>query len=214
MFKKEYLPWIGFVAGMVALIGLLAYAGGGETSTATISQDIDVLEESRSKGPSDAKVTLVEYSDFQCPACASTYPMVKQVAADYPEDLRVIYRHFPLTSIHSQAIVSASASEAAANQGKFWEMHDMLFNTQAQWSGNSDAKSLFIEFAKSLGLDEEQFTTDLSSDETIKKVEDARIKANGVGLRGTPSFFLNGKQINHPGSYAGFKTIIEEAINS
>ena len=91
-------------------------------------------EEDRVKGNEEAGVVLIEYSDFQCPACGSYYPIVKALSEEFPEELLIVYRHYPLTNIHPNAFSAAKASEAAANQGKFWEMHDMLFERQAEWA--------------------------------------------------------------------------------
>lgn len=164
-------------------------------------------------GGNTAPVTLVEYSDFQCPACGSYYPVLESLRKDMGDSLRFVYRHFPLTQAHKNAELAAFASEAASAQGKFWEMHALLFENQDTWSISADAKSLFIGYAKSLGLDPVKFEQDISSVATKERV--ARDVASGVqaGVNGTPSFYVNGKKIENPRSLAEFKTVLSQAQN-
>jgi len=205
---NKALPWIAFLAGTLLLIFLLA-----QSSTVTTGSKLkfDLTAEDHAKGMAGANAVIVEYSDFQCPACSSTYPLLSQLVKDHPNDVQVIYRHFPLVSIHQHSLVSAQAAEASAIQGKFWEMHDMLFNTQRTWSQSADPTELFISFATSLGLDIPKFKEDLVSEEVKSKIQASLKQANQMGLNKTPTLFLNGKEISHPGSYDGFEALISTA---
>jgi len=144
-------------------------------------------------GPADAAVTLVEYSDFQCPVCASTDPLLKKIMAAHPQDVRLVYRFFPLTG-HPLAIVSAQAAEAAGRQGKFWELHDIMFTKQAEWTDMD--QPAFITWVtgqvKTLGLDTTKFTADLADAAVVKKIADAQLAAESIGLPGTPFLLANG----------------------
>lgn len=179
---------------------------------ASSSFSIDTLAENDTvKGPRDAKTVLIEYSDFQCPACAAYQPIVKQLAQDFEEKIAVVYRHFPLQQ-HKHAKLAAYAAEAAGKQGKFWEMHDMIFETQKEWSSQSDARDTFIGYAEKLGLDRAQFISDINSDGIIDKVDSQQKSGLRARVNGTPTFFLNGKKLDTPRAYDDFKNVIKEAV--
>ena len=158
-----------------------------------------------------SQITLIEYSDFQCPACAAYYPVIKQLVKDFP-NLSVVYRHFPLPQ-HGNARVAAQATEAAGAQGKFWEMHDLLFDNQTAWSEEKNPESIFIAYAKSLGLDLDKFKTDSNSQETKTKIQ-ADIQSGDKEITGTPTFFLNNQKIQNPKGYDDFRSTIEKAISN
>jgi protein-disulfide isomerase len=150
-------------------------------------------ERDRVRGPDQAPVTLVEYGDFECPYCGQAEPVVRELLADYG-DLRYIWRHLPLTDVHPHALLAAEGAEAAARQGKFWEMHDRLLEHQ----GALTAKDL-IRYAAELGLDIEQFTRDLRNHAGQAKIAADVNSADLSGVSGTPTFFINGKR--HHGAY-------------
>ncbi|MEA1929709.1 MAG: thioredoxin domain-containing protein [Patescibacteria group bacterium] len=161
------------------------------------------------RGPEDASVVLVEFSDFQCPACAFYAPWTKQLTEDFPEDLAVVYRHFPLSSIYINAEWAARATEAAGLQDSFWEMHDLLFDRQGDWAERLDAKNLFIEYAASLlGLNATKFKQDMNNNEAKRLVLADRQSGVQSGVRGTPTFFLNGVLLDTPPSYDDFADLI------
>ncbi|MDP3958054.1 MAG: thioredoxin domain-containing protein [bacterium] len=163
-------------------------------------------------GALDPKVELIEYSDFQCPACAAYEPLVAEIRGDFNDTLRFAYRHFPLTQIHQNAVLAAKAAEAAGKQGKFWEMHDLLFEKQEEWATSATMRTLATAYAKELGLDTARFEADLDSKETEDKIE--RDYAGGLRLKvnATPTFFVNGTKIKNPGNYDEFKREIERAM--
>ncbi|MBI4134401.1 MAG: thioredoxin domain-containing protein, partial [Candidatus Terrybacteria bacterium] len=123
-----------------------------------------------------------------------------------------VYRHFPLPN-HQNAKPAAYAAEAAGRQGKFWEMHDMVFKNQEEWQGKRNADEIFITYAQTLNLDEDQFKTDFASREIKEKVDNAYRSATDLGLNSTPTFFLNGTKIANPRNYDELKSTITQAIN-
>ena len=160
------------------------------------------------------KAVLVEYSDFQCPACAVYAPIVKQIAEDFQDKAVFAYRHFPLSQ-HKNAKLAALVSEAAGQQEKFWEIHDKIFENQKEWAENNapKAEEIFIKYAEELKLDIDKFKNDLKSKELKEKIDNdlnSGIKAN---VNSTPTFFLNAKKIQ-PGSYEEFKQAILSQIDS
>ncbi|MCC6563811.1 DsbA family protein [Candidatus Uhrbacteria bacterium] len=141
-------------------------------------------------GKADAKVTLIEYSDFQCPFCQRHLPTIKQLMAQYPNDIKLVYRHYPLSQIHPQAQKAAEASECVAKIGgndKFWQMHDKLFENQATL-GTETYKRL----AGEVGVDVAKFTTCLDSGEMAGRVSQDYASGNDAGVSGTPATFVNG----------------------
>lgn len=179
-------------------------SGGSSNSTAQTSE--------HKKGEGTSGVTLIEYGDLQCPACKSYFPIVKQIEAEYGDKVTVQYRHYPLNQVHPHAFEAARAAEAAGLQGKFFEMHDLMYENQDSWSQSSNVSPIFEIYAQQLGLNMEQFKSDSAS----KKVADtinADIKAGqAIGANSTPTFVLNGVKIQNPQDFAGFKQLIDEAI--
>lgn len=209
---KRFLIWGSAILGMILLVVLLANLGSSSAPKTTIVQP--VAESDQKKGPDSAAVTLVEYSDFQCPACAQYYPMLKQLSEEFPEDVQIVYRHYPLRTIHKHAEKAAHAAEAAGKQGKFWDMHDMLFNTQRVWGSADNPEEQFEQYAGSLSLNIEQFKQDMVSAEVKEKVRNDEMAAIGMNLRGTPTFFLNNTLIPNPQSYDQLKAMVSQYINN
>lgn len=161
---------------------------------------------SPSKGPDGAKVTVVEFSDFQCPFCGRVTPTLDQVQKTYGDDVRIVFKHLPLR-IHPNAPKAAAASEAAKNQGKFWEMHDLIFANQRELT-----EEKFIGYAKQLGLDVERFKKDMASSDVAKRVEADAAEAARLGVTGTPGFFINGKFFSGAKPFSEFKRMIDAEL--
>jgi protein-disulfide isomerase len=215
-FIKRNIWGVGFAVILIGAFAVMILASknsnlpsptavADETIAFTISADEHV------KGAENAKAVLVKFSDFECPACAAYYPVVDQLLLDFPADLRVVYRHFPLRTIHFQAENAAQASEAAALQGKFWEMHKALFDSQSEWS-RQRGLGAFEAIAQSIGLDMEQYRTDVESDSVKEAVSEDSDFAVEHGLNSTPTFYLNGKKITNPQSYEAFRELIAAEI--
>ena len=157
------------------------------------------------KGIAAAPVTIVEFSDFQCPYCSRLQPTLKDVLKAYPKEVKLVYKHFPL-SFHKQAKNASKASEAAREQGKFWEMHDIIYENFNKLTDKS-----FDEFATKLGLDMEKFKADYASTKYDKLIQDDINLARQVGVTGTPSLFMNGKRMQRR-SLDDFKQSIDKII--
>ncbi|MDB5258590.1 MAG: DsbA family protein [Chitinophagaceae bacterium] len=151
------------------------------------------------QGNSSAAIELVEYGDYQCPHCGRAYPIIKKLQHALGNKLKFVFRNFPLTNIHPDAMNAAVASEAAGKQGKFWEMHDMIFEHQDQLS-----ESYLFSYAQELGLNVEQFQNDMVSEAVISKVEDDFESGMRSGVNGTPSFFINGEKYSNNWDYEPF----------
>ena len=145
-------------------------------------------------GPDDALVTFLEYSEVQCPYCGLLEPELNKLYEAYPEDVKLVFRHLPLTSIHDKASLGSQAMEAAALQGNFVDLKNRIFAEQATWSEFSVAQfeEWILDEAEKLGLDPDQLKIDMNSDAIVEKVENSRQEAIGIGLQGTPSLFVNG----------------------
>lgn len=165
------------------------------------------------RGGLNSPVLLVEYGDFGCLACRSYYFALKQLTAEFGDRITFIYRHFPL-STQANPELAARAAEAAGKQGKFWEMHDLLFEKQEEWSKADDTIPLFESYAALLGLNLEQFRVDSKSREVMNLVRTQKYHAVKSKLEGTPTFFLNGEKIENPVTVEEFKVIIAEALDA
>jgi protein-disulfide isomerase len=157
-------------------------------------------------GPDTAKVTIVEFSDFQCPYCSRVYPTLQRLRQEYGDDVRIVFKHMPL-SIHSKAPGAHAAAEAAKLQGKFWPMHDELFAGQRLLS---DAQ--YEAWALEIGIDVEQFKRDAASEAVKQRVQSDLAEAEKLGVTGTPAFFINGRFLNGAVPYEQFAAIIDEEL--
>ena len=164
-------------------------------------------------GENKKNVTLVEYGDYQCPACAGYYPLIKQLVETYKSDIQFQFRNFPLQQIHQNARAAARAAEAASKQGKFWEMHDLLYEQQSSWQESTAANTIFEQYAKQLGLNVDQYKKDFASGEVNETINADFNEGTRLGVESTPTFFLQGKKLdNPPRDLAGWKKLIDEQI--
>jgi protein-disulfide isomerase len=206
MSKKLWIVLL-LVAGLMALLWL------GNNKDAAES-DIAAALVTHAAGKQDAAVKLVEYSDFQCPACGAYYAIVERIVEKYKDRISFEYRHYPLTAIHRNAFAAARASESAGKQGKFWEMYRLLFANQSAWSESSSAQTAFEEYAKQLNLAMEQYKADFASSETTGIINANVREFNKLGLpKSTPTFLLNGKKIQ-PRDDADFSRLIDEQLKA
>ena len=194
---KETKITLGICLASIALfIGFIYYY---KATNPTIVQVVDsqvlVREDSQKIiSKTDDKLTLVEFADFECEACKAAHPLVKKILKDYDGRITYVFRNFPL---HGNSVLAAKTAEAAGEQGKFWEMYDKLFENQLEWGEKSTPQTgLFSTYALELGLDMEKFKTSLNSNDYADKIQ--RDQKDGVtaGVKGTPTFFLNGKKVN------------------
>lgn len=199
---------IGLAAIIVILLGYYFVKTGGQGTPAPV---VEVTQTDHVRGAAGAKVTLVEFGDFQCPACGAYEPMVEKVMNDNKTIAQFVFRNFPLTQLHQNALLGAKAAEAAGVQGKYWEMHDMLYAKQTEWGGALNAKALLIGYAKTLKLDTAKFEADLGSTAIEDKIRAEYSEGVKLNIQGTPTFFINGKMITNPGSVEAFDKLIKDA---
>lgn len=214
---------IKFILGVVVLIvivfllGKAGYKNTEEKVESTNADQASVLEIKANDwavGPTDAKVTVVEYLDFECEACGAFYPVTTQLKEEYKDSMRFVVRYFPLPG-HKNSRTAAHAVEAAGRQGKFWEMYSILFTKQTEWSEQQVAnQDQFEKYAVEAGVNIDQWKKDVVSDEVKNRVEDSYKEAVSLKLQGTPSFFLNGKKIESPRGYDAFKKLIEDTLKN
>jgi protein-disulfide isomerase len=215
---RRYLPFV-----IVAAVALLTLGGGAMLYRAkrlpvlTIPKNhmapgVDGAESIHVLGQPDAPVTLEEYGDFQCPPCGMLAGPINQFEQDYRPRLRVVFRQFPLIN-HKHAREAAFASEAAGLQGRFWEMHDLLYREQSVWSKADDARLLFNSYAGMLGLNIDRFKKDMESDKVKARVTFDQQQGTALGVKNTPTIFLNNRALE-PSELnpASLRTVIDAAV--
>ena len=159
-------------------------------------------------------ITMVEYGDLQCPACKAYHPLVLDVLKAYPEQLKLVFKNYPLTTVHRNAMAAAIAAEAAGKQGKYFEFVDMVYEKQLDWSELDDPQGKFEEYVKALGLSVEQFKKDQQDKAITTLINDERNEGIQNGVTGTPSFFINGKKIENPANLDAFKKVIDAELKT
>ena len=208
---------IGGILIVLAIVGGLVWISSskpkGKTATINPTNELlDVASDDYVVGNPNASVTLVEYLDFECEACGAYFPLVKQLEQEFPNDLKVVRRYYPLPG-HKNGYPAALAVEAVARQGKFEEMHDLLFTEQEIWGNKPVANpSMFEEYAQKLGVDMVKFKQDVASQSVKDRVQRDMDSGTKLGNTGTPSFYLQGGKIQNPRSYEDFKTLIQAEI--
>lgn len=186
---------------LIVAAGLLGIFNFTKSNTAEQSDGSGAAGAQRSNnvfGKADSPVTLTEFVDFQCEACYAYYPHVKQVMEQYKDKVRFEIRYFPITAGHQFAFLAARNAEAAARQGKFWEMHDKIFEGQKNWEQMRDPQPVFDQYAESIGLDMAKFKVDRESSDVASVINKDLKDVQALGGTGTPTFALNGKKIESP----------------
>jgi protein-disulfide isomerase len=205
----------GFVVVVIvivaSLLGYYFYSGGikKEESVASVA----ITAQDHITGKEGAVVTLVKFVDFQCPACGAYDPIVKQLLANNKETVRVVHKHFPLMQIHRNALSASIAAEAAGMQGKFFEMSEMLYAKQEEWSGTLNARDYYLAYASALTLNVAQFEKDLSNKALEEKILADLKEGVSLGVQGTPTFFVNGQKIDNPRDIESFDKLIKKAVS-
>lgn len=214
--------WIIFTVATAGLFGLLVLFSN---STKINVDSIDVTKiQSASKqsgniadhvfGKSGSKVTLINYGDYQCPGCGTAHPTIKAVTELYKDQIQFVFRNFPLTDAHPNAKAAAGATEAAGLQGKYWEMHNKIYESQSDWENLSgtERSDFFANYAKSFGLDVTKFNDDAGSSDVSYKINFDKALGVKAGVDATPTFFLNGKKLDS--KIWGDETKLKEAIDA
>jgi len=214
---KRLALWGGAVIILAVGIWALAKYGNGSVNNASSGggtiQD-PVTSADWTSGSALSKTTLIEYADFQCPSCGAFYPEVKSLQQKYGAQFLFVYRYFPLTAIHQNADLAARAAEAAGAQGKFWEVHDLLFEHQNDWAERADAQKIFQQYAQGLGLDVNKFNVDIDSQPVKDRIARDLASGDRAGVAGTPTFYLNNKQITNLSTYGDLESDLAAAIGN
>jgi len=188
------------IAGLVLAGGIALFITTGPGNQAQPGEAVDpqslVLDSSHMTGNKNAKVTLVEFGDFQCPACAAAHPKVKEIIEHYKgnADFNFVFRNFPLSQ-HKNAVIAAEAAEAAGSQGKYWEMHDKLYEAQGQWSESAAPLDIFAGYAAQLSLNVDQFKGDITNHKFTSIITADQNDGTELKVNSTPTFYLNGEKL-------------------
>lgn len=199
---------------VLALISFFIWNKADSIKKDSMPVSVNLTDRDQRLGNPNAKVTVIEFADLQCPACKAFDPIVTQVIAEYSDRVNFVFKHFPLTSIHQNAMLGAMATEAAAAQGKFWEMKKVLYENQADWSGSLNSKEKVTALAVSIGLNKEKFELSLLDKNIEEKVLADLREATSLKLGGTPSFIINGIKIESSdiGSVEKFKAYLDKKL--
>lgn len=199
-------------ACVVALGGVFWFTR--DKSTTTTNSGSSATLSNHTFGNNTKKVTLVEYGDFQCPACAAYYPLVKQVTEKYKNEISFQFRNFPLSQ-HQNARAASRAAEAADKQGKYWEMHDLLYEQQKSWETSTNVVPIFEGYATQLNLKLDQFKTDYSSSSVNDVINADMNEGQRLGITSTPTFYLQSKKLDPaPQNLEDYYKIIDQAIKA
>ncbi len=199
--------WGVIIIVVLVLVGIFAFTGKKTTTGSN-----GALPTNHTIGAGTKHVTLVEYADYECPYCAEYYPTVKQVVDMYKQDITYQFRNFPITSLHQNAYAAARAAEAAGYQGKYFEMHDLLYQNQNLWAQSSAPQATFEQYAASLQLNIPKFRADYASIKVNNAINADMAAANKLGVTGTPSFFVDGKQVTIANNVDAFKKVLDAEI--
>jgi protein-disulfide isomerase len=213
---KRYLPFLIIMFVLVAGLGVAAtlwkrstpatsnsaapFAGNGPGSVSNNPSTSVTNPPAGSTRPNvkvSSPVVLEEFGDYQCPPCGQLYPDLKTIEKEYGNQVQIVFHHFPLMKIHKNALVAAHAAEAARNQSKFWEMHDLLYRNQKEWAELADPRPVFINYAKQLVLNLDAFNRDLDSNVIDQKISADIQRGSAQGVTGTPTVFLDSHLVNY-----------------
>jgi protein-disulfide isomerase len=198
---KKRVPLLIAGSAVIGLIVIAAYyLSSRQTTTPDVfSKTIPADYESRSS-PADERstrdsVTLEEFGDYQCPPCGVLHPELKRIKVEYGQRVRFVFRNLPLTKIHANSLAAAQAAEAARLQGRFWEMHDRLFENQKEWTADSDPRPVFLRYAHDIGLELDRFERDLDGPQIQERLVADEKLAKSLGLDSTPTILIDGRQL-------------------
>ncbi len=202
---------IGAAAVILAFGVFLMSSSNTQISSAKADPKLLIKDQSHKIASDSAKVTVVEFGDYQCPACAQAHPIVKKVLVDYQGKINFVFRNFPLPQ-HKNGSAAAEAAEAAGTQGKFWEMYNKLYETQNSWAELGDPTQIFVQYAKDLQLDSEKFEQDLIANKYADIINSDKADGIALGVNSTPTFFINGEKVASVLTYQEFKTKIDQLL--
>lgn len=219
---KKHLPKIILALLFLGVIGFVIFAmisPEKQNSTSTtnnnrpkVSADTAKLSDGNFSGPADAKVVVVEFGDYQCPACGKYHPILKnEILPQYDGKVKFVFLNYPLP-IHKNAQAASQAAEAAGLQGKFWQMHDLLYEKQSEWENEKDPIKKFEDYAKQIGLDLGKFQQDYASQKVADIINNQAALGDAFNVPGTPTFYVNGVQVDNKSGSDALKQAIEKAL--
>ena len=219
---KRALPFV-----LIAVVLVAAIAGGlvllrssqqsrnSSNPTPDPALEVQGANPPHIRGNPNAPVTIEEFGDFQCPSCGLYHPEMKKIEAEFGDRVRVIFREMPLVPMHEHALLAAQSAEAAGLQGKFWEMHDKLYDNQKAWGEAKDLVPIFVDYAKQIGLDTDRFMKDLNGEAVAQRIFQDGKRAHALNIQSTPSFFINGKEAKgDQWKPEGLRQMINEALQA
>jgi protein-disulfide isomerase len=210
--KNKKLPLIIIGSVLVLVVaGSFLYnyraPGGLTTKGAPGAQPPQVL------GRDDARVKIEEFGDFQCPSCGILHPVLKKLEAEYGDRMSITFREFPMATLHSNALEAARAAEAAGLQGRFWQMHDRLYDYQAAWSDSDNVRAVFEQYAKDMGLDSARLIKDMDSEKVKDRLAADQRRGASLGVDGTPTVLINGRLVpDNAINESGLRSLIDAAL--
>jgi protein-disulfide isomerase len=193
---KRYLPFVIIAAVLVTAVGvgLLMFRSSQPQPPPTPTPASG--SRATSNGPaSKGVVTIDEYGDYQCPPCGGLHPILRTLKGEYGSRIQIAFHHYPIIQLHPHALEASYAAAAAGLQGKFWEMHNMLYDNQSVWSQVGDLRPILINFARQIGLDVPRFTRDMDGLQVVTIVSEDTRRANALGVNSTPTIFINDQLI-------------------
>ena len=203
------------IAVFIVIFGGLGFliVRNNKIATTPITKDQLIKSTSHSTVNSDAKVNIVEFGDFQCPACAAAFPIIEQLLDLYKDNPQVnfVARNFPLPQ-HQYALLTAESAEAAGAQGKYWEMYRLLYSNQNEWVNSADPMSILVGYATQLKLDVNKFKAEVSANKYNSVIEQDKQDGLALGVNSTPTFFINGTRVNGVQNFADFKARVDSAL--
>lgn len=212
--KRVAKKWTKRLAIGIAIIGFIGGIFWYVASRPVVSAEeiLTVVADDWVKGNTNASVVLIEYLDFECEACGAYYPVTKRLAEEFGDKVKFVNRYFPLPG-HKNSMTSALAAEAAGRQGKYWEMHNILFENQKEWGEKQSANpKIFEDYARQIGLDMDRYSKDIKLPELKERITRDRSAGQKLNIASTPTFFLNGEKINNPRGYQDFKALLQAAV--
>lgn len=210
--KTETIVFTSILSLTVVLLAVGIFLLNKTSPKPLVNNEVYQIDYSKGQriGSDSAKVKLVEFSDFQCPACKGAQPFIEKLIGEKDANFQFIYRHYPLSQ-HLNAKAAAQAAEEAGVQGKFWEMHDKLFETQGEWQGLTNPNDFFGNLAKELGLDEKKIKEAIVNNKFSDIIQADLNDGNSYGLNATPTFYLNGKKLELA-NYTELETKVKKAL--
>lgn len=214
--KRVVTPIVFIVIAIAIAAGAAVYLSRNsdrEPDPPANAERVEIKGGGHLRGPANAQLTLVEFGDYQCPSCGAYHPFLKEILSRYPEKLRLEFHHFPLVDLHPNAMAAAMAAEAAGEQGKYFEMHDALFENQGVWAPTRNPEPAFINLASRIGLDLNRFMRDMRSPAIQSRILQDVTLGNTLKVPETPSFFIDGQRVIIDRSTEDFVRVVEAHLH-